>query len=139
MNDNNMTTEKNGILVSKQMKDKLLRSTKWAKCILIVISVICSIRILVDFFDALTALSISFSMSNLFVSSLGGLIYYLLFIYPTVRGFQFVKYTRRACLTDDQGSLERGLSALRQSFSWFSAIFLIYICFKIMVTLGRFC
>lgn len=139
MNDNNMVPETNGISVNKVMKDKLLRSTKWARYILFVFSIICSFRILIDFFDVIRALSNSFSMSDFFVASLGGLIYYLLFIYPIFKGFQFVKYTRRACLLDDQNCLERGLSALRESFSWFTVIFFIYIIFKVMASLGRNC
>ena len=139
MNDNNMVPETNGISVNKVMKDKLLRSTKWARYILFVFSIICSFLILIDFFDVIRALSNSFSMSDFFVASLGGLIYYLLFIYPIFKGFHFVKYTRRACLLDDQNCLERGLSALRESFSWFTVIFFIYIIFKVMASLGRNC
>lgn len=137
MNDNNMIPETNGIPVNNMMKDKLFRSTKWVRYILFVFSIICTFRILIDFFDVIRALSNSFSMSDFFVASLFGLIYYLLFIYPIFKGFQFVKYTRRACITDDQNCLEQGLSALRESFSWFTLIFFIYIIFKVMVSIGR--
>ena len=127
MYEENMNPETSGITVNETMKNSLTNSAKWAKYIFLFYSIQSPFALLLG----IIFIIMSHGMDQPQVSI--SLFAYLLFIYPTIKGFQAIKNIKMACHLRSQSALEQGFKALRPCFAWFTVVSII------SLVLGAYC
>ena len=124
MNEKLKNSETMGMPVNEEIKSELLQSAKWMKYICIINCI--------EIVMMLTSPKLFMSKDD--ESFIGVLIFLIIialfFIFPLVRAFQFVYATKKACLTDNEEELARGLARLHSCvrFIGIVSIILAVIC-----------
>ena len=115
-----MIPDTNGIPLDEVMKRNLVSSAKWVK-ILCVSFLIFTFWGVVVFF----AFPILSKIGSVKVSNFLYILLFLLDIYPTIKGLQFAKSLKKACIEGSQSELEKAFTSLRLCIIWFTILAII--------------
>lgn len=125
MYEENMNPETSGISVNETMKNSLTNSAKWAKYIFLFYSIMSPYSLLLGIITIIMHSGMDQPQTSI------SLFAYLLFVYPTIKGFQAIKNIKMACLLSSQSALEQGFKALRPCFVWFTVVSIISLVLQV--------
>lgn len=125
-----------GIPVNSLVKEYLSESVKWAKYVCILFCVLIPAMvfkglIIIDFFNLDDDYNRHLSHSETLSTTIGNIVLPALCIFPVVWGFKSVINIKKACRTNDQDDLERGIEALRICFFMVVVVAVFYLLFSI--------
>ncbi len=129
------------LIVTEEMKATLRSSVRWAKFLLVVMTImlvllLCLGVVLIIFANKSTLLILPYASSELFVQGIIDVVLVLLLIYPLVKGYIFCKSIRRACDTDSETELARGLSAMRLWLRFYGILTIIALVLYPLLAIG---
>ena len=125
MYEENMIPETNEILLDWVMRKDLTSSAKWVKftCVFFLILTILGILGLLSFALTSALQAGSFLAKG---DSYILVLFYILYIYPIVKGLHFAKSMKNACFMGSQSELEKAFAALRLCIVWFTVLNIIF-------------